>query len=202
MLFEPWEILCETQSARLQKRLERSHERWKLQPFKTNYSVSTCLHTRGFNILTISLKKITLGVDLLNRNCQLYDKAIKCQKNSAFCSVTMHYPAIASPRELDPLWANAWLLIQHLQREIYKKPTLYYFLFYQAWTSFLACQHFDFICADWFSNNLHVSCWNGQLNSLPIVHKYKLAAYLWTMGREFNCSFQQTFVGEEPVMNP
>ena len=49
----------------------------------------------------------------------------------------------------------------------------------------LACQHFDFNSANWFSDNLHMSS----------------SWHLQTMGREFNYSIQQTFCGER-VMNP
>ena len=50
----------------------------------------------------------------------------------------------------------------------------------------MTCQHFDFNSANWFPDNLHMSS----------------AWYLRTTGKEFNSSFQQTFVGQEPVTNP
>ena len=50
----------------------------------------------------------------------------------------------------------------------------------------LAYQHFDFKSTNWFPDNLHMSStW-----------------YLRTSGKEFKCSFQQTFVGQEPMTNP
>ena len=70
------------------------------------------------------------------------------------------------------LWANGiWFSIS-LQREIqsvYKEPTLISYIFcpeqnswscithFQACTSCLACQHFDFYSTNWFSDNLHMS---------------------------------------------
>ena len=94
---------------------------------------------------------------------------------------------------------NKWNLIQPLQREIYRTPTLISQIFLSGAklighvshsTEFfrmcLACQHFDFNSAYWFSDNLPVSS----------------SWYLRTMGKEFNHSFQQTLVGQEHVTNP
>ena len=92
-------------------------------------------------------------------------------------------------------------LIQPLQREIHKTPTLISYVFLSGAKLFghvshstelagtcmcLAYQHFDFNSADWFSDNLHVSG----------------SCYLPTIGKEFNHSIQQTFVGREHVTNP
>ena len=66
---------------------------------------------------------------------------IPSQSHSAFCSVTMFHPTIASPKDT---FINKWHLIQHLQREIYKKPTLiYYFSFLQSKTLW-SCKHVSY----------------------------------------------------------
>ena len=94
---------------------------------------------------------------------------------------------------------SKWNLIQPLQREIYRTPTFLSQIFLSGANLFghvshfiefvrvcLACQHFDFNSADWFSDNLDVSS----------------SWYLRTTGKELNHSFQQTLVGQEHVTNP
>ena len=48
--------------------------------------------------LTISSKKLPLKLNLLNGS-RLYYKTTKCERNSAFCSVTRYHPAVASRKE-------------------------------------------------------------------------------------------------------
>ena len=104
---------------------------------------------------------------------------------------------------------SKWRLIQFLQREMYKKPTLIVYNVFRRTLSLgtpglsprfsfgakiffhishstelvrmcLACQHFDFNSADWIFDNLHViSSW-----------------YLRTMGKEF------IFFGSADVSGP
>ena len=99
---------------------------------------------------------------------------------------------------------SKWRLIQFLQREMYKKPTLIVYNVFRRTLSLgapglsprfsfgakiffhishstelvrmcLACQHFDFNSADWIFDNLHViSSW-----------------YLRTMGKEFIFRFSR-----------
>ena len=77
--FGPWEISHST--LWLQKRLERSHERWRPYSFRTNYSVNS----QAFVLvatLTIWPKKLAWRLNLLNGS-RLYYKTITCEKK--FC---------------------------------------------------------------------------------------------------------------------
>ena len=92
---------------------------------------------------------------------------------------------------------SKWYLIQPVQREIYKTPTLISWIFLYGTKLFghvshstkplrmcLARQHFS--NADWFYDNLHTSS----------------SWCLLTMWKEFSHSIQQTFEGQERVTNP
>ena len=135
---------------------------------------------------TISLKKLPQRLNLLNGS-RLYYKAIMCEKKSAFCSVLQGDSAVASPKE--QLYEQITLiLIQPLRREIHTKSQRLSPRFSSRAKIFghvshstalvhkcLACQHFDFNSADWFSDNLHlISSW-----------------YLRTMGKEFIFRFSR-----------
>ena len=86
---EPWEI---SREAQLQKRIER----WRLSFKKKlpSYSHALVLETA----LTISLNKLPRSFNLFNGS-RLYYETIKCEINSAFCSVTTYNPAVALPTE-------------------------------------------------------------------------------------------------------
>ena len=94
--FGPWEILRLT--LWLQKRSERSHERWRPYSFRTNYSVNS----QAFILvatLRISLKKITSEVKFAERKSALLQNNNVWKKNSTFCSVLQGNSAVASPKE-------------------------------------------------------------------------------------------------------
>ena len=96
MHFGRWEILCLT--LWLQKRSERSHERWRPYSFRTNYSVNS----QAFILvatLRISLKKITSEVKFAERKSALLQNNNVWKKNSTFCSVLQGNSAVASPKE-------------------------------------------------------------------------------------------------------
>ena len=94
--FGPWEISHLT--LWLQKRSERSHERWRSYSFRTNYSVNSQAFELVPTLTESCWKKLPRRLNLLNGN-RLYYKTITCEKNSAFCSVSQGNPAITSPKE-------------------------------------------------------------------------------------------------------
>ena len=128
---------------------------------------------------------------------QLYYKTINCEKNKIQPFVQLQRTIASLPHQKNTLMSN-WHLIQHLQRKICKNWTFISYILvrgktlwshnthYRACTSCLACQHFDFNSTDWFSHNLHMSS----------------SWYLWTMGKESNQLFQQTFVEQKHATNP
>ena len=82
--FGPWEISHLTDlTLELQKRSERSHERWRPYSFKTNYSANsqTFLVRSGYPHNLIE-KKLPRRLNLLNGS-RLYYKTITCEKK--FC---------------------------------------------------------------------------------------------------------------------
>ena len=115
--------------------------------------------------LRISLKTITSEVKFAKR------KSAFLQNNSVWKQVL---PFVQSYKVTLPLhhpknnFMSKWHLIQPLQREIYKKPTLISYILvgsknlwsritlYRLVRMCLACQHFDFNIADWISDNLLV----------------------------------------------
>ena len=80
---------------------------------------------------------------------RLYYKTIRCEQNSAFCSVLQGNPTVASPKEQlyeqttsNPAFTEIQQPIAYLLDELVRMC--------------LACQHFDFNSADWISDNLRV----------------------------------------------
>ena len=71
--------------------------------------------------LTISLKKITSEVKFAEGKSALLQNNNVWKKNSAFCSVLQGNLPLHHPKNN---FMRKWHLIQPLQREIYKKPTL------------------------------------------------------------------------------
>ena len=96
MHFGPWEISRLT--LWLQKRSERSHERWRPYNLRTNYSVNS----QAFVLvatLRISLKKITSEVKFAERKSAVLQNNNVWKKNYVFCSVSQGNPAVASSKE-------------------------------------------------------------------------------------------------------
>ena len=90
MYFRPWEISRQIQLQKDPKGLER----WRpYYTFGTNYPVHSRLRTRDY-----TQKQNYLGglIFWTRYGSRLYYKTIKCEKNSAFCSVTTYNPAVAS----------------------------------------------------------------------------------------------------------
>ena len=75
--------------------------------------------------LTISLKKLPLKLNLLNGS-RLYYKTTKCERNSAFCSVTRYHPAVASRKEhvYKPMASSPALTITERNMPKTSLPTL------------------------------------------------------------------------------
>ena len=110
--------------------------------------------------LAIPATKLSRRLNLLNGS-QLYYKTVNCEKHTAFCSVTMYHPTVASPKEnlyvYEQRASNPALTERNIQ-----KPTLIFYVLvrsntlwsiiapYRVCTSCLACQHFEFNSADWF----------------------------------------------------
>ena len=119
--FGPWEISRLTDlSLELQKRSERSHERWRPYSFKTNYSVNSQACVLVAN-LRISLKKITLEVKFAVRKSALLQNN-NMWKKFCLCSVLQGNP-LPLHRSMNNLMSK-WHLIQPLQRNI-QKPNAY-----------------------------------------------------------------------------
>ena len=136
--------------------------------------------------LRISLKKkFPRRLNLLNGSRLCY-KTITCEKKSAFRSVLQGNPAVASPKDQlykqmtsNPVFTdrniqrvNAYLLCS---RQEQKSLVTHHTLQSSVVRMCLACQHFDFISADWISDNLHVIS----------------SRYLRTMGKEFIFQFSR-----------
>ena len=111
--------------------------------------------------LRISLKKIPRRLNLLNGSRII----LRVKKCCLLFSLIKKTPPLHHPKND---FMIKWHLIQPLQREIYKKPTLTSYILVRSKIfghvshstelvrMCLACQHFDFNSADWISDNLHV----------------------------------------------
>ena len=134
--FGPWEISRLT--LWLQKRTQRSHERWRPYSFRTNCSVNS----QAFVLvatLKISLKKITPEVKFAERKSALLQNNNVWKKKSTFCSVLQGNPAVASPKEQlyeqmtsNPAFikrniqkANTYLLCSRQEQKIFGHVSLY-----------------------------------------------------------------------------
>ena len=141
--------------------------------------------------LRMSLKKITSDVKFAERKSALLQNNNVWKKILPFVHSYKVAPPLHHPK--NDFMCN-WHLIQSLEREIYKKPTLISYILvrsknllvtYHTLQSLYVCVwlvNTDFNNADWISDNLHVIC----------------SRYLRTIRKEF--FFQ--FVGQERVTNP
>ena len=141
--------------------------------------------------LRISLKKITSEVKFAERKSALLQNNNVWKKILPFVQSYKVTPPLHHPKNN---FMSKWHLIQPLQREIYKKPTLISYILvrsknllvtYHTLQSLYVCVwlvNTDVNNADWISDNLHVIC----------------SRYLRTIRKEF--IFQ--FVGQERVTNP
>ena len=128
------------------------------------------------------LKNITSEVKFTERKSALLQNNKVWKKILPFVQSYKVTPLLHHPKNN---FMSKRHLIQPLQREIYRNPTLRFssrakiFGHVSHSTELermcLACQHFDFISAGWISNNLHaITSW-----------------YLWTMGKEFIFRFSR-----------
>ena len=123
-------------------------------------------------------KKLPRRLNLLNGS-QLHYKTITCEKkkNSAFCLILQGNPAIASSKEqlYEQMTSNPAFTERNIQKANAYLLSSGAKIFGHVSHSTelvrmcLACQHFDFDCADWIFDNLHVIS----------------SRYLQTMGKEF-----------------
>ena len=102
------------------KRLERSHERWRPYSFRKNYSVNSQAFVLVVTLI-ISLEKITSEVKFAERKSALLQNNNVWKKILPFVQSYKVTPPLHHPKNN---FMSKWHLIQPLQREIYKKPTL------------------------------------------------------------------------------
>ena len=134
--------------------------------------------------LAIPLTKLSRRINLLNES-QLYYKTMNCEKNSAFCSVTMYHPTVASPKENLYVYQQRASNPAITERNI-GKPNSYLLR---------SCPKQHSLVSYHSLPSLYV------MSGLSALWVQQCRLVLLTMRKEFNRSLQQTFVGQERVTN-
>ena len=146
--------------------------------------------------LRISLKNITSEVKFAEQKAALLQNSNVWKKILPF---VQSYKVAALLYHPKSNFMSKWHLIQPLQREICKKPTLISYIKTSGAKIFghishstelvcmcLACQHFNFKSTDWISDSLRVIS----------------SRYLRTMGKEFIVRFSRHSWGKNAWRTP
>ena len=116
--FGPWEISRLT--LQLMKRLQRSHERWRPDSFRKNYSVNSQAFVLVVTLI-ISLEKITSEVKFAERKSALLQNNNLWKIILPFVQSYKVTPLLHHPKNN---FTSKRHLIQPLETEIYKNPML------------------------------------------------------------------------------
>ena len=162
MYFGPWEISRLT--LWLQKRSERSHKRWRPYSFRTNYSVnSQAFRTSGYPQNLVE-KKIPSEIKFAERKSALLQNNNVWKKNLPFVQSYKVAPPLHHPKIN---FMSKWHLIQSLQTEIYKEPTLISYVLVRSknlWSRITLYRAQLYVCV-WLVNTLTLTAPIGS----PII---------------------------------
>ena len=176
------------------KRLERSHERWRPYSFRKNYSVNSQAFVLVVTLI-ISLEKITSEVKFAERKSALLQNNNVWKKILPFVQSYKVTPPLHHPKNN---FMSKWHLIQPLQREIYKKPTLISYILVRSknlWsriTLYRACTYVFGLSTLWLQQH------RLNLDNLHVISSW----YLRTMGKEFIFRFSRRSWGTNAWRTP
>ena len=189
MHFRAWEIL--RLSLQLQKRSERSHERWRPYSFRTNYSVNSQVFVL---VATLTMSSKTLEVKFTERKSALLQNNNVWKKILPFVQSYKVNPPLHHPKNN---FMSKRHLIKPLPREIYKMPTLISYILVRSknlWSRITLYK--AYVCV-WLVNTL-----TSTATIVSPIIWCDLQPIFANNGKGIYLSVQQTFVLQERVTNP